>query len=225
MIGQYGTSSIGSVIPNFVDVSSPKEIQRRFFESAKTIMLGHRIARGDHRWEITALELYLSTASDVWRDETTHQTEEQLSSGNWYVHHYRNGNWHPPNWSGIDITAGWKGNYAGLLVGQICGKGGSATAFKSVVRSDFMPWIANDTWNAKEREIIKSINGAHIFSPVDTDQLTLVAGAQKEIPLWVGHRKGLKGKRYEKALLRISTEMKGGMISLNKALEIDICGP
>jgi hypothetical protein len=77
------------VIPNFVGISDFKDIQCRFIKSARSIMLEYDLVRSEHHWQITALELYLYEKI-VWPDDTTHgikfKTNEQLESGNWYVH-------------------------------------------------------------------------------------------------------------------------------------------
>lgn len=66
-----------------------KIIQAEFIRSARSILLGHELVYKEHRWPITALELYFYHPT-FWPDETTHyyrfKQKQQLENGTWYVH-------------------------------------------------------------------------------------------------------------------------------------------
>lgn len=143
-----------SYIPNFAGVTDFADIQGRFIEAARCILLSHHLDYdGRHCWPITTVELYLHHHTK-WPDPTAHAVRfpkaaaaRQLESGTWYVHRAM----HPapnatqssgfglgPNRSGIDITAGTPAEniFVGILIAGIGDKDGSATALKQIVRAN-----------------------------------------------------------------------------------------
>src|ERR1700692_1123763 len=88
------SATVASPIPNFVGVTDFADIQGRFIEAARSILLGHYLDYGDgrHQWPITTVELYLHYPAK-WRDPTAHAVRfprtaatRQLETGTWYVH-------------------------------------------------------------------------------------------------------------------------------------------
>jgi hypothetical protein len=173
-------------------------------------MLSHDLVFGIHRWKITALELYLFTSkSEIWRDSTTHCADEQLDSGTWYVHHRgRCPRVRPPNYSGIDITAGSRYDviYAGLLIRELDQRDGSATPFKTIVRGQCGPRNNHDKWTSDDRNLIAGIHQKDIKSgPLRLEPITTA----RECPLWIGPRKlnpkNPEDKKFAPAALRLAT--------------------
>ena len=64
------STSTMSVLPNFEGILGFEDIKSRFIQSARLIMLEHDLVRAEHRWQITALELYLFHP-EVWPDDST----------------------------------------------------------------------------------------------------------------------------------------------------------
>jgi hypothetical protein len=199
MISPSSRIDMAAVLPNFESIqytedlrTNAKLIQNEFIRSARSILLGHDLVygdRGEHHWQIKALELYFYH-STFWPDETTHfkrfDAKQQLEWGKWYVHR---DNTPAPNWSGIDITAGCKEKEiaAGLLIAAIGERRGSATALKTIVRAgkDYIPRRV-DTWSDQEKHIIQSIDKTRI----DVGALKLETIPEtRRIPLWIGPRK------------------------------------
>jgi hypothetical protein len=201
MISPSSRIDMAAVLPNFESIqyaedlfTNAKLIQKEFIRSARLILLGHNLVyrdRGEHHWQINALELYFYH-SKFWPDETTHfkrfDAKQQLEWGTWYVH--RDGK-PAPNWSGIDITAGCKEKEkeiaVGLLIAAIGERRGSATALKTIVRAgkDYIP-RRKDKWSDQEKLIIQSIDKKRI----DVGALKLESIPEtRQIPLWIGPRK------------------------------------
>lgn len=192
------------VIPNFVGISNFKDIQCRFIKSARSIMLEYDLVRSEHHWQITALELYLYE-KNIWPDDTTHgikfKTNEQLESGNWYVH--RSGKLARKR-LGIDITAGSKYPeiHAGLLIGAIGNTDGSGRAVKSILGAS--SWKYSDT----EMEFLKNIiHGKPIICDAPSLRLELRSAPEKS-QLWLGPRKNLPrstSDQFRNCCLRVAT--------------------
>jgi hypothetical protein len=190
---------MAAVLPNFKDIQYAKDIhenfeliRNEFMRSARAILLGYDLVyegRQEYRWKINALELYFYH-SDFWPDETTHfkrfNAKQQLEWGFWYVHR---DNKPPPNWSGIDITAGCRERKiaAGILMAAIGDRNGSATALKTIVRAgEDYRFRRNDEWSDEENLIIQSFDKKRI----DSGTLKLESIQEmRQIPLWVGPRK------------------------------------
>ena len=187
----------------FIDVRNPDEIRERFVEIARLIMCSHELVCGDRRWQITALELYLSTASDVWRDPYTHRNPEQLESGTWYVH--ADGN-RAPNYSGIDITCGSKdGTHGGLLIRELSKE--QRWVFQRIVRGNHPSFPRKgNKWSDEEKRLIKT--GIH-RRRIDSDALKIVQTSERKEALWIGPRIGLNSKPgsepFRLAPLRVAT--------------------
>lgn len=96
------------VFLDFSAIQNFKDLQAQFVNAAQSLMSEHDLMHANNRWQITAIELYLFTESEMWRDVYTHQNPVQLESGTWYVHQRETDapNWRAPNWSGLDITCG-----------------------------------------------------------------------------------------------------------------------
>ncbi|WOH50683.1 hypothetical protein [Bradyrhizobium sp. sBnM-33] len=196
-----------TVIPNFEDVKTIEDIASRFAMAAKSIMFEHDLRFQSRSWRITALELYLFTESDVWRDPFTHRGDEQLSSRTWYVHHDGR---RSPNYSGIDITAGSRqqGIYAGLLIRELDQLDGSARALQTIIRAKFRSTREGNVWTPDEKKILTTIHRSSILS----SPLRLIprSAARSNEPLWCGPRCGLKPKetddeKFVAAPLRLAT--------------------
>jgi hypothetical protein len=175
-----------TVIPDFIGVRHLEDIQQRFFASAHVIMLQHRLAFRETFFDISALELYLKLhdQQDIWFDSATDSdeiSEEQFNSATWYIRQKKG----PAYWR-IDITAGDKANHvqAGLLVRQLDGVGGPATALHRIVRGRFN----RNRWTCDERNLITQIHGKRIDG---SDGSPLVLKPRK-VPLT---RTLAKGKR------------------------------
>ncbi|MCP1974283.1 hypothetical protein J2R87_008023 [Bradyrhizobium elkanii] len=217
------SSSVASIIPNFAGVRGFADIQCRFIDAARSILLGHCLdyCNGRYRWSVTTVELYLHHGAE-WPDPTAHgvrfpkvAAERQLESGTWYVHRAI----HPPadptgtrgfglgpNRSGIDITAGSRSEkiFAGILIAGIGEKDGSATALKQIVRAADQARMSETTWSQIDRGVIATINGTSI----ESGPLKLLPRKMTEGPLWIGARKGLPAKLEEPfkgSLLRLTT--------------------
>jgi hypothetical protein len=229
---QTTTKMSKSTIPNFENVDRFEDIKGRFIDSAQSIMCSNELVYGEHRWQITALELYLFTNSEIWRDPYIHKNDEQRESGTWYVHQrgILKPNFRAPNWSGIDITCGsrTKDIYGGLLIRQISKKKGSATAMKAIVRGEFEPRINKDKWTPSESKTIKNeIHKRKIDS--DPPSLRLEPCTTKDESLWIGPRIGLRkrdtdhknpeGVSFGNAPLRIATWQTTDNKSAMKKLE------
>jgi hypothetical protein len=196
------------MIPNFEDVKNIEDVKLQLAAAARSIMLEHDLFYGGRTWQITALELYLFTAkSEVWRDAFTHQQDEQLNSGSWYVHD--NGS-RPPNYSGIDITAGSKrsGIYAGLLVRELDQEDGSAKVLQTIIRGKYSFMRKGNVWSSDEKNVLSSIHRSAVLS----SPLRLVPrpSPRQNETLWLGPRWGLNSKKpddesFVKAPLRIAT--------------------
>lgn len=221
LIDQIETGALAEIpLPDFTGVASFIDIQKRFFVAAEKILRGYCLARGDQRWPITSLELYLYTASDVWRDPYTHKHKEQLKRGTWYVHRHPRclDAVEPPKRfratrrSGLDITCGSKaeGIFAGILIRQTCGSVGSGAAFIRTMRPG--PKLKLERWSEREKAEICDIDGAD----VTVGALKLLRSDGPPIDeLWIGPRGGLKAKgvaslvqnnsRFLEAELRIAT--------------------
>ena len=146
--------------------------------------------------KITALELYLSTDSDVWRDVYTHNNSEQKKSGTWYVHD--NGS-RAPTYSGIDITCGSPeaGIHAGLLIREL--EKEQRWVFQRIVRGNRQPFLRNgNIWSQEEKYLItEKIHGSDVDS--EAGILKLVKIENRSDSLWVGPRIGLPAKRDKKS--------------------------
>jgi len=194
------------VLPSFDDASTFEEIFQRFSIFAQSVLLEHELVFGACNWRISELELYLYTQSEVWRDDTTHRTPEQQTSGLWYVHQYgrqavENRAWRPPYRSGLDITVGSPNTYAGILIRQLNRIGGSGSAFKEIIRAPVGSDLKAGKWSEVERHTIEAINGCSIFG----HPLQLRQSAQPvRTPLWAGPRVGIDGAKHANAPLRIS---------------------
>jgi hypothetical protein len=196
------------LIPNFEGVESIEDVKRRFAAAARSIMLEHDLLYGGHTWQITALELYLFTSqSEVWRDVFTHQQDEQLNSGSWYVHD--NGS-RPPNYSGIDITAGSRrsGIFAGLLIRELNQEDGSGKVLQTIIRGKYSFMRKGNVWSIEEKNVLSGIHRGSVLS----SPLRLVArpSVRQNVSLWCGPRWGLNSKdphndRFVKAPLRMAT--------------------
>jgi hypothetical protein len=187
-------------IPDFSGAVNFEDIQRRFFASAEKILRGYCLARGPYRWPITSLELYLHTASDVWRDPYTHRHKEQKNRGTWYVHRHPRclSTTEPPKRfravrrSGLDITCGSEKEciFGGILIRQTCGSAGSGAAFIRIIRPD--PRLRLERWSDSEKDIVCTIDGAS----VTRGELKLLRSDVAMVrELWIGPRVGLKAKR------------------------------
>jgi hypothetical protein len=220
------SSTVASPIPNFVGVTDFADIQARFIEAARSILLGHYLDYGDgrHRWPITTVELYFHHRAK-WPDPTAHAVRfpkaaatRQLESGTWYVHRAM----HPapdptessgfglgPDRSGIDITTGSQSEniFAGILIAGIGDKDGSATALKQIVRADAQDRMGETKWSAADKETIAKINATR----VESGPLKLIPRQVTDGPLWIGARKGLPAtleEPFKSSLLRLTTREK-----------------
>jgi hypothetical protein len=214
------------VFLDFSAIQNFKDLQVQFVNAAQSLMSEHDLMHANNRWQITAIELYLFTESEMWRDVYTHQNPVQLESGTWYVHQRGTHapNWRAPNWSGLDITCGSRpSTFGGLLVRQLCKKKGSATATKAILRGGFYPRIYSDRWSSQEKAIIENIHGKGIYAGSD---LTLVSCPKRTEPIWIGPRIGLRkrdpdptnpeGISFRNAPLRVATwKMDGQMKEWN----------
>lgn len=220
------SSSVASPIPNFAGVQGFADVQGRFIEAARSILLGHYLdyCDGRYQWPVTTVELYLHHHAK-WPDPTAHAVRfphvaatRQLESGTWYVHRAL----HPapdpaatsgfglgPNRSGIDITAGSLSEniFAGILIAGIGEKSGSATALKQIIRADAQVRMSETRWSRIDKEAIARINGTMVGS----GPLKLVPRNVTDEPLWIGARKGLPAtleERFKGSLLRLTTREK-----------------
>ena len=198
-----------SFVPDFTGAKSFKEIQERFIASARSIMFSHELRCGEERWRVTALELYLSTDSDVWRDVYTHKNPEQRQSGTWYVH---DGGARAPNYSGVDMTCGSAGIPAGLLIRELNME--QRWVLQRIVRGNRPSFTRKgNIWSTEEKAIIDtSIHGTSVES--EAGVLRLVEAEEINEPLWGGPRiglsaktdgKSLEGYSFRLAVLRIAT--------------------
>lgn len=115
----------------------------------------------------------------------------------------------PPNWSGIDITAGCESKEiaAGLLIAAIGERPGSATAFKAIVRSgtDYA-FRRKDTWSSEDRAIIETINGKSVSKCALTLQTRKCEASERQF-LWIGPRKfggDQSNTKFGKRFLRVA---------------------
>lgn len=173
-------------------------------------MCSYELVYGKNRrhWRITALELYLHTASDIWRDPYAHQNSAQVDSGTWYVH---DDGRRAPIYSGIDITCGSNDTYASLLIRELDNE--HRWVFQKILRGEHVIYERKgNTWNEEEKVLIqKSIHR----QPINSGLLKLVPAAKRELPLYIGPRIGLKKKtndpcnpegiKFKDANLRIAT--------------------
>jgi hypothetical protein len=196
------------LIPDFEGVQDVEDVRVRFTAAARSVMLEHDLVHGDHIWQVTALELYLFTSqSEVWRDVFTHRQDEQLNSGSWYVHD--NGS-RPPNYSGIDITAGSRrsGIFAGLLIRELNQEDGSGKALQTIIRGNYSFTRKGNVWSSEEKSVLSSIHrGSVLSSPL---RLVPRSSERQNVSLWCGPRWGLNSKhpdndRFVQAPLRIAT--------------------
>jgi hypothetical protein len=193
------TLNTAATLPKFESIQYSEDlnvnlelIQKEFIRCARSILLGHDLAREgheEHAWKINALELYFYHP-EFWPDETTHfyrfDKKQQLEWGTWYVH--RDGD-PAPNWSGIDITAGCKEKAiaAGLLIAALGERRGSATALKTIVRAgtDYV-FKRDDEWSPTERANIQTSD----TKKIDAGPLKLRSlPGMRQVPLWIGPRK------------------------------------
>lgn len=188
---------IQNSLPDFKSVRSFSDIHRAFVDVARTLLFRSAIVRDDLTWRISALELYLVTADDIWQDPYAHKHNGQRQHGTWYVHRphwalnssgsesYRN-----PRRSGLDITCGSESPeiFAGLLVQQTDKDRGSGTTFTKLVRGNTLFNFKN--WEYNELALINRIDG----QPADKPPLQLKLATGIEGKLWVGPRKGLSKK-------------------------------
>jgi hypothetical protein len=92
-------NDIEAVLPDFGRLEysvNPNEnfqaIQSEFVRCARSILLHYELAYKEHRWPITAIELYFYHKT-FWPDTTSHffqtafKQKQQLERGKWYVHH------------------------------------------------------------------------------------------------------------------------------------------
>jgi hypothetical protein len=196
------------LIPNFEGVKNIEDVQVRFAAAARSVMLDHDLIHGDHIWQVTALELYLFTSqSEVSRDAFTHRKDEQLNSGSWYVHD--NGS-RPPNYSGIDITAGSRrsGIFAGLLIRELNQEDGSGKVLQTIIRGKYSFMRKGNLWSSEEKSVLSSIHrGSVLSSPL---RLVPRSSVRQNVFLWCGPRWGLNSKhpdndRFVQAPLRMAT--------------------
>jgi len=189
------------MLPDFKGVSNFDDIQKRFKESARQIMLGCDLEYEDgRRWRITALELYLrlNKRPDVWLDPYTDEDEEQLNSGSWYIRQKKG-----PGYWRIDITAGSRDEniHAGLLIRQLDRQNGPAYALHKIVLGHFQ----RQRWLDEEKQRAQKLHGTSIRA----GHLKLVRHSRPtEGDIWIGPRIGLSKKhddQFRRAPLRIST--------------------
>jgi hypothetical protein len=173
------------VVPDFGRDLSGDEIQQLFIEAARSIILDHGLRRAEHRWDVTALELYLYREGK-WEDPTTHCAREQLKTGTWYVH--RDGKL-PLKRLGVDISAGSPRpeTYVGLLIAAIGNRSGSGCAMKTILRGDWR----NGAWQYSEQEMKLLLSEIHRKSiSAGPPSLRLVRRpTPRQGPLWIGPRK------------------------------------
>lgn len=154
------------IIPDFsnIDASTKEEeIKRRFYESAKDIMLCYDLIHGTNCSQITALELYLFHPQ-LWPDNSTDCDKQgvQLELGRWYI---RRVGW-STQWR-IDITAGVKTQsiYAGLLIAAVGNEDGSGNALNAILYGNERHPNGKRKWGyADKGEILRSIHNSDIFS-------------------------------------------------------------
>src|SRR5262249_39224622 len=148
-------------------ILSPEEIRLRFIQSARSILLDHDLVRAEHRWQITALELYLFHP-EVWPDDSTDSDDVQLERGRWYVYTDR----FATQWR-IDITAGSKSGttkaaniHASLLIAAIGKDDGSGIALNTILHGG----SGKRNWNyssplSPERNLIRdTIHNCSVYS-------------------------------------------------------------
>jgi hypothetical protein len=158
MIENVASASIVGLIPNFAIVQSFDDIQNRFIESGRSILLEHDLVRESDRWQITALELYLFHP-ELWPDDSTDRDKEgiQLQSGRWYV---RKAGLRT-QWR-IDITAGIRAKtiYAGMLIAAVGKEDGSGNALNTIFHGDRRP---RDWDYYADEEIIRKIHNSCVY--------------------------------------------------------------
>lgn len=209
--------------PSMGDVKSFEEIQNRFHTIAKVLMSNYDIELRHlyrERLRISSVELYLYKNS-VWEDPTTHYARygirDQLTSGCWYVHRYKeNGKFRPPRRRGIDITAGSNSHdvYAGLLIREVNEIDGPARAVNSMLFGSNLKSVRRN-WNyAACDEFFLSLNGGSIYA----GSVALVdALIPRSSNFYVGRRIGLpepktpKDETYVNSNLRIATHPGAGL--------------
>lgn len=197
-------------IPDFRCVTNFEDIQQRFISAARSMMLEYEIVFGDRPFNITSLELYLRLhkQSDLWDDPATDkgdESKEQYNRGTWYVRQKKG----PAYWR-IDITAGNVAEYiqAGILIRQLNGKSGPATAFQSFIRGGF----GRHSWNQEELNLIERIHGKRVDgsdgSPLKLKRrliplnVELAKGKRKNLPK--SEAKNREGIFIRDAALRVS---------------------
>lgn len=190
---------------DYSDVRSAEEVKERFVLDARSLLLGYHLERGQHRWQITALELYLFHPV-LWRDDSTHgkrfESCHQLRSGTWYVH--KEGGL-PPRRLGIDITAGSPPHiHCGLLIAAIGEWDGSGRAVKSIIRG--RPDNGDWDYTSEEMKLLK--HGIHGSNVLDGPLRLVPTASPRPDRLFHGPRKGLRASldnRFRSAFLRIAS--------------------
>ncbi|MGZ6311441.1 MAG: hypothetical protein ACXWOH_12470, partial [Bdellovibrionota bacterium] len=140
----------------------------RFAQIAELILKRARVARGERRFRVSSLELYLH--HHAHKDPWTDCAQEQLTSGRWYV--FVRG----VRYSRIDLTAGSKaaGIFASLLIRGIDGDDGSSKALRTLVRQDASPASAKPAaWSEEERKFLTVVQGASVW---ESAELRLIEG-------------------------------------------------
>jgi hypothetical protein len=193
-------------IPDFNSVRNFDEIKDKFVRSARAIMLEYDLVRDEHRWQITALELYLFHPN-IWPDDSTDKKDAQLESGKWYARTDR----FATQWR-IDITAGTIAGkiHAGLLIGAIGNRDGSGNAVKTILHGESRlgDWNFSSKESPESRFVKERIHGRPIHNA--PPYLRLEKRSQRsEGIVWIGKRKGLVRKswledRFKNAPLRIA---------------------
>ena len=197
---QNSQNDTEAILPDFGRLEYSKNpyenfqvVQTEFIRSARSILLDCELVYEEHRWPITALELYFYHPT-FWPDQTTHfyrfKQRQQLEWGTWYVHH--SGKGRAPGRLGIDITAGCKnkGIAAGLLISAIGERrASSGTAFKTIIRAgtNYKTQRARKLSDT-DRSIIEKINKKSIN---EDGVLTLQRRPLKALDrptLWIGPR-------------------------------------
>jgi hypothetical protein len=182
-----------SIVPNFEGVKNFREMQKLFMQSAHEIMCRHDLWADNKCWEITAVELYLSTESEVWKDPYVHCAEEQACTCTWYVH---GDGRRAPIYAGIDLTCGSKAPLirGGILIRELSQE--KRWVFQRLIRGENINVTRKENvWSTTERELIGQINHRSAIS--HGGYLRLLPCVERRVPLWVGPRIGL-GKAHSK---------------------------
>lgn len=191
---------------------------------AKELLLNWQIrSESESLHTLEALEFYL-IIPNLFEDDrkkevngkrgATHKRMEQLESGTFYVHTKSAASWTLPifNRQGIDITCGNKSKdiYGGILirhVGGINNKDGSGRALRVILRGDSghapIPRSSDKFgWSNTEKEVLKKLNGANIFSNQTGIRLIRRPSNQSTREVLSEKRIGIEGTIYADERLR-----------------------